>query len=149
LPRCVPPGRDGADRSRQRRRARTRRASRTAGNRPRRHPVTPTQEQGPTPDLSSERFWSGSRQSKLTNAGGSGSSAAYAGPMGRLVVTEFMALDGVMEAPGFEEHRDGKNTWALSTTTEDQQRFKVDELFAAGAILLGRVTYQIWATFWP
>jgi dihydrofolate reductase len=69
--------------------------------------------------------------------------------MGRLVVTEFMTLDGVMEAPGFEEHRDGKNTWALSTTTEDQQRFKVDELFAAGAILLGRVTYQIWATFWP
>jgi class 3 adenylate cyclase/dihydrofolate reductase len=69
--------------------------------------------------------------------------------MGRLVVTEFMTLDGVMEAPGFEEHRDGKNTWALTTTTEDQQRFKVDELFAAGAILLGRVTYQIWATFWP
>src|SRR5207244_13598661 len=75
--------------------------------------------------------------------------AAYAGLMGRLVVTEFMTLDGVMEAPGFEEHRDGKNTWALSTTTEDQQRFKVDEIFAAGAILLGRVTYQIWATFWP
>ena len=69
--------------------------------------------------------------------------------MGRLVVTEFMTLDGVMEAPGFEEHRDGKNAWALSTATEDQQRFKVDEVFAAGAILLGRVTYQIWATFWP
>jgi class 3 adenylate cyclase/dihydrofolate reductase len=60
-----------------------------------------------------------------------------------------MTLDGVMEAPGFEEHRDGKNAWALHAAAEDQQRFKVDELFAAGAILLGRVTYQIWAAFWP
>jgi class 3 adenylate cyclase/dihydrofolate reductase len=69
--------------------------------------------------------------------------------MGRLVVTEFMTLDGVMEAPGFEEHRDGKNAWAVQATTEDQQRYKIDELFAAGAILLGRVTYQIWEAFWP
>jgi class 3 adenylate cyclase/dihydrofolate reductase len=69
--------------------------------------------------------------------------------MGRLVVTEFVTLDGVMEAPGFEEHRDGKNAWAVQATTEDQQRYKIDELFAAGAILLGRVTYQIWEAFWP
>jgi class 3 adenylate cyclase/dihydrofolate reductase len=69
--------------------------------------------------------------------------------MGRLVVSEFMTLDGVMEAPGFEEHRDGKNAWALHGATEDQQRFKVDELFDAEALLLGRVTYEIWATFWP
>jgi hypothetical protein len=60
--------------------------------------------------------------------------------MSRLMVSEFMTLDGVMEAPGFEEHRDGKNAWALQAAMEDQQRFKVDELFAAGAILLGRVT---------
>ena len=69
--------------------------------------------------------------------------------MGRIVVTEFMTLDGVMEAPGHEEHRDGKNAWALQSATEDQQRFKIDELLTADAILLGRVTYQIWATFWP
>ena len=69
--------------------------------------------------------------------------------MSRLVVSEFMTLDGVMEAPGFEEHRDGKNAWALYGATEDQQRFKIDELIAAGAILLGRVTYEIWVTYWP
>ncbi|TMK33615.1 MAG: hypothetical protein E6G58_13245 [Actinobacteria bacterium] len=69
--------------------------------------------------------------------------------MSRLVVSEFMTLDGVMEAPGFEEHRDGKNAWAIQAMTEEEQRFKIDELFAAGAILLGRVTYQIWAAFWP
>jgi class 3 adenylate cyclase/dihydrofolate reductase len=78
-----------------------------------------------------------------------GRRAAYPLPMGRIVVSEFMTLDGVMEAPGHDEHRDGKNAWALRATTEEQQRFKVDELFAAGAILLGRVTYQIWAAFWP
>jgi dihydrofolate reductase len=69
--------------------------------------------------------------------------------MGRLVVSESVTLDGVMEAPGFEEHRDGKNAWALNVATEDQQRYKVEELFAADAILLGRTTYQIFAAFWP
>lgn len=60
-----------------------------------------------------------------------------------------MTLDGIMEAPGHEIHPDGKNAWALQHATEDMQRFKVDELFAAEAILLGRVTYQIFAAFWP
>lgn len=69
--------------------------------------------------------------------------------MGRLIVSEFMTLDGVIEAPGHEEHRDGKNAWALRGAGEDQQRFKVDEAFEVDAILLGRVTYQIFAVFWP
>jgi class 3 adenylate cyclase/dihydrofolate reductase len=69
--------------------------------------------------------------------------------MGRLIVSEFVTLDGVIEAPGHEEHRDGKNAWALRGASEDQQRFKIEELFAADALLLGRVTYQIFATFWP
>lgn len=60
-----------------------------------------------------------------------------------------MTLDGIMEAPGHDPHRDGKNAWALEHATEDFQRFKVDEVFAADAILLGRLTYQIWAAFWP
>ena len=60
-----------------------------------------------------------------------------------------MTLDGVMEAPGHEIHPDGKNQWALQHATEDMQRFKIAELDAAGAILLGRVTYQIFAAFWP
>ena len=36
----------------------------------------------------------------------------------RLVVVEFMTLDGVMEAPGFEEHRAGRNAWALKVSDE-------------------------------
>jgi len=60
-----------------------------------------------------------------------------------------MTLDGVMEAPGHEIHPDGKNRWALQHATEDMQRFKIAELEATGALLLGRVTYQIFASFWP
>jgi class 3 adenylate cyclase/dihydrofolate reductase len=60
-----------------------------------------------------------------------------------------MTLDGIMEAPGHEEHVDGKNAWALQLATEDMQRYKIEEVFAVDALLLGRVTYEIWAAFWP
>jgi class 3 adenylate cyclase/dihydrofolate reductase len=69
--------------------------------------------------------------------------------MGRLIVSEFVTVDGVMEAPGFEEHRSGRNAWALRAGDEETQRYKRDELNAAAAILLGRTTYEIWAAFWP
>jgi hypothetical protein len=41
----------------------------------------------------------------------------------KLVVVEFMTLDGVMEAPGSEEHRSGRNGWALKVGDEEFQRF--------------------------
>jgi hypothetical protein len=44
--------------------------------------------------------------------------------MRRLIVAEFLTLDGVMEAPAFEEHRDGKNAWALRFQTPEMQEFK-------------------------
>jgi class 3 adenylate cyclase/dihydrofolate reductase len=69
--------------------------------------------------------------------------------MGRLLVVEFLTLDGVMEAPGFEEHREGRNAWALKLQDAELQRHNMDLYAGAGAILLGRVTYQIWAAFWP
>lgn len=69
--------------------------------------------------------------------------------MRRLIASEFVTLDGVMEAPGHDPHPDGKNAWALRYAGEDQQRYKIDEVFEAGAILLGRVTYEIFAAFWP
>ena len=67
----------------------------------------------------------------------------------RLVLSEFVTLDGVMEAPGHEQHPDGKNAWALRYAGADQQRYKAEELLQAGAILLGRVTYEIFAAFFP
>jgi class 3 adenylate cyclase/dihydrofolate reductase len=69
--------------------------------------------------------------------------------MRRLIASEFVTLDGVMEAPGHDQHQDGKNAWALRYAGEDQQRYKAEELSEAGAILLGRVTYEIFAAFWP
>ena len=69
--------------------------------------------------------------------------------MRRLIVSEFVTLDGVMEAPGFEEHRDGKNAWALRFQSPEMQRFIRDQFSTIDAFLLGRTTYQIWAAFWP
>jgi class 3 adenylate cyclase/dihydrofolate reductase len=69
--------------------------------------------------------------------------------MRRLVVAEFMTVDGIMEAPGFDEHQAGRNAWALRLQNEETQRYNKDLFFAVDGILVGRVTYQIWAAFWP
>lgn len=67
----------------------------------------------------------------------------------KLVVTAFVTLDGVVEGPGFDEHRDGRNAWALKVQNEEDQRFNVEQIRGADAILLGRRTWQSWAAFWP
>jgi class 3 adenylate cyclase len=67
----------------------------------------------------------------------------------RLIVSEFLTLDGVIEAPGFEEHRAGRNAWALRLSDEEMQRVNLEQVASAGALLLGRVTFQIFAAFWP
>ena len=68
--------------------------------------------------------------------------------MGRLILSSFITVDGVMEAPGFDEHRSGRNAWALRLSDDDVQRFNREQLESAAAILLGRTTYQIWVAFW-
>jgi class 3 adenylate cyclase/dihydrofolate reductase len=67
----------------------------------------------------------------------------------RLVVTTFMTLDGVVEGPGFDEHRDGRNAWALRVQNEEDEAYNEELLRSADALLLGRRTWQIWAAFWP
>jgi dihydrofolate reductase len=69
--------------------------------------------------------------------------------MGRIVVTEFVSLDGVMEDPGGAENFEhGGWTFEISRGDEGDQ-FKVDELMASDAQLLGRVTYEGFAAAWP
>jgi class 3 adenylate cyclase len=67
----------------------------------------------------------------------------------RLIVTAFVTLDGVVEGPGFDEHRDGRNAWALRVQGEEDEEYNKAQLAGADAILLGRRTWQIWAAFWP
>ncbi|MGH8916374.1 MAG: dihydrofolate reductase family protein, partial [Acidimicrobiia bacterium] len=67
----------------------------------------------------------------------------------KLIVTAFVTVDGVMEGPGLDEHRDGKNAWALRVQDDDDESYNLHLVFSADAFLLGRKTYQIWAAFWP
>jgi class 3 adenylate cyclase/dihydrofolate reductase len=67
----------------------------------------------------------------------------------KLVVVEFMTLDGVMEAPGYEEHRTGRNGWAMEVGDTELQAFNGAQVQSADAFLFGRTTYNVWAAFWP
>jgi dihydrofolate reductase len=69
--------------------------------------------------------------------------------MGRIVVTEFVSLDGVIEDPGGSE--DFKyGGWSFEFARGDEgERFKLDEALDAEALLLGRVTYEGFAAAWP
>ena len=69
--------------------------------------------------------------------------------MGRIVVTEFVSLDGVMEDPGGSENF-AQGGWSFKISRGDEgDKFKLDETFASEALLLGRVTYEGFAEAWP
>jgi dihydrofolate reductase len=69
--------------------------------------------------------------------------------VGRIVVTEFVSLDGVMEDPGGSENfRYGGWTFEINRGDEGD-KFKLDEAFSSEALLLGRVTYEGFAAAWP
>src|SRR5438270_7324432 len=69
--------------------------------------------------------------------------------MGKLVVTEFVSVDGVFEDPGgTEDYEHGGWTFEYDRG-EDGNKFKLDELMEAEVQLLGRVTYRGFAEAWP
>jgi len=68
--------------------------------------------------------------------------------MRKVVVSEFVSLDGVMEDPGGAEKFE-HGGWTMSYWGEAIGKVKFDELFASDALLLGRVTYQGFAAAWP
>jgi dihydrofolate reductase len=69
--------------------------------------------------------------------------------MGRIVVTEFISVDGVVEDPGGAE--DFKHSgWSFEFERgEEGNKFKLDETMASDALLLGRKTYEGFADAWP
>ena len=69
--------------------------------------------------------------------------------MGRIVVTEFISLDGVIEAPGGgEDYTYGGWTFEIDRGDKGNQ-FKLDETMSSAALLLGRRTYEGFAAAWP
>jgi dihydrofolate reductase len=68
--------------------------------------------------------------------------------MGRIIVTEYVSLDGVMEAPGGgEDYKHAGWTFDISRG-EEGNKFKLKETFDSEALLLGRVTYDGFAKAW-
>jgi dihydrofolate reductase len=69
--------------------------------------------------------------------------------MGKLVVSEFVTLDGVMEDPGGAEGFE-RGGWAFAFDRGPEgDKFKLDELLSAESLLLGRKTYEGFAAAWP
>jgi dihydrofolate reductase len=60
--------------------------------------------------------------------------------MGKIIVSEFISLDGVIEAP---------ETWHFPYLSDDMQQYINEQIFATDASLYGRVTYEAFASFWP
>ncbi len=69
--------------------------------------------------------------------------------MRKLVVTEYLTLDGIMEAPGEETSLGESGGWSFLFSNEEHSKFKFDELFESDTLLLGRITYEIFAATWP
>lgn len=73
--------------------------------------------------------------------------------MRRLVVNEFMSLDGVVQAPGaVDEDPSGgfrHGGWHMQYLDERSQDWVLGSILEAGAFLLGRRTYEIFAAYWP
>ncbi len=68
--------------------------------------------------------------------------------MRKVVVSEYVTADGVMEDPGGAEGFE-HGGWSFQYWSDELAKFKFDELFASDALLLGRVTYEGFAGAWP
>jgi dihydrofolate reductase len=68
--------------------------------------------------------------------------------MRTLIVSEFVTLDGVMEAPGGEPTH-AHTGWVVDYQGPEQVEYKFQEVLAADTLLVGRVTYESFAGAWP
>src|SRR4051794_11248370 len=69
--------------------------------------------------------------------------------MGNVIVSQFITVDGVVEDPGGSEGFE-RGGWAFEFSRGDEgDRFKLDEVMTADALLLGRTTYEGFAAAWP
>jgi dihydrofolate reductase len=68
--------------------------------------------------------------------------------MRKLIVSEYVTLDGVMEAPGGEPTH-AHTGWAFDYHGPEMEQYKFEETLAAETLLIGRVTYESFADNWP
>ena len=69
--------------------------------------------------------------------------------MRKIIVTEFITLDGVVEAPGGDETAHPHGGWQTKYRHPESGQYKVDELASVDALLLGKTTYEVFAAYWP
>jgi dihydrofolate reductase len=69
--------------------------------------------------------------------------------MRKIIVTEFITLDGVIEAPGGNETPHPHGGWQSQYRAPETGQYKIDELASVDALLLGKNTYQQFARYWP
>src|SRR5665213_248570 len=69
--------------------------------------------------------------------------------MRKIIVSEFITLDGVIEAPGGNETPHPHGGWQTAYRSAEAGKYKIDELAAVDALLLGKNTYEMFAGFWP
>jgi dihydrofolate reductase len=69
--------------------------------------------------------------------------------MRKIIVTQFITLDGVAEAPGGNETAHPHRGWQPEYGSPDTGKYKIDELASVDALLLGKNTYEMFAGYWP
>ena len=69
--------------------------------------------------------------------------------MRKIIVTEFITLDGVVEAPGGNETPHPHGGWQFKYSAPETGKYKVEELASVDTLLLGKKTYEQFAGYWP
>jgi dihydrofolate reductase len=69
--------------------------------------------------------------------------------MRKIIVTEFITLDGVVEAPGGNETPHPHGGWQFKYNSPEGGKYKMDELSGVDTLLLGKTTYEGFAAYWP
>lgn len=69
--------------------------------------------------------------------------------MRKIIVSEFITLDGIIEAPGGNETPHPHGGWQSAYQSAESGQYKMDELAGVDALLLGKNTYEMFAAYWP
>jgi len=69
--------------------------------------------------------------------------------MRKIIVTEFITLDGVIEAPGGKETAHPHGGWQVGYGSPETGQYKIDELASVDSLLLGKTTFDVFAEYWP